>query len=188
MKKIVLLVLLVFLILDHQSYYYGFGWGIVSKKITKSAHVKILFAGSDLGNQGIIIMEDDIGSGHLIHSSEQMPIIVSSHLNRNCMEGIFVKKVLGYYFNKEQFIVKILSSNNSVENIEIKAQQYYDYYGHELFRCKNFNEKKLKYIDLDKSVSYFTYFRLVKNLSFLILVIMSIILLWKIIKYPRVRR
>jgi hypothetical protein len=188
MKKIsffTLLFLLLFLIFDCQSYYYGYGWGILSKKIPKSAHVKILFAGSDLGNQGMIIKEDDIGGVYLIHSSEKMPMIIEGSSNSSGIKRIYVKKVLGYYFDQELFIVKILSSNNNVKNINIIAQQYSDYYAHTLFECKQVNEKELKYINLDKSILYFQYFRLIKNLFFLTFIIMSIILLYKIIRVAR---
>jgi hypothetical protein len=111
MKRLYILAfsfLLVFLISDSRAYYYGYGWGIFSRKIPESAHVKILFAGSDLGNQGMIIQEDNIGGIYLIHASKDFPTIVHYLHNPHKNKAIFVKKVLGYYFDKNTFIVKII--------------------------------------------------------------------------------
>jgi hypothetical protein len=183
MKKtsfLTLLFLLVFLILDYQSYYYGLGKGFFSKKIPESVHVKILFAGSDLGYQGMIIDEDDIGGVYLIRPSSA--IIIEYPYNPNSIKQIFVTKILGYYFDRESFIVKILSSDNSIKHIKIIAQLYYDYYGHILLEWSQFNEKKFKYINLDKSISYFQYFKLIKNLFFVAFIVMSTLLLYKLIR------
>ena len=42
---------------------------------------------------------------------------------------------------------------------------------HDLSIVSGFNEKDLKYVNLDKSIMYFQYFRLLKNISFIALII-----------------
>ena len=186
MKKIVVFVILffvIFLVLDYQSYYYGFGKGFLSEKIPKSANVKILFADSDLGYQGMVVKEDAIGGVYLIHTSKQFPIITYPY-NHNS-DTIYVFKVLGYYFNYNTFIVKILSYDNEIENIKITAKKYHKnpiYYAHFMEKIYQLDKEHLKYIDLDKSISYFQHFKLVKYLCLGVFIVLSVALVGKIVR------
>lgn len=165
-QYLLLFSLIAFLILDCKSYYYGFGEGFVSKKIPNHFSVNLLFGGSDLGYQGMSLLENDIG---------RMYIIVKNK-NITTVEGVemTVGKFLGYYFNKEIFIAKILDENNKIVNVEVipkKSSLDATYIYHDLSIVSGFNEKDLKYVNLDKSIMYFQYFRLLKNISFIALII-----------------
>jgi RNA binding exosome subunit len=161
---------IIYLILDYQAYYYGLGKGYLSKKIPKKFSIHILFAGSDLRYQGMIIDESGVGGVFLFYRGSTIYL----DNNSNIENKIVVKKVLGYYFNDDNFIVKILEPGNKITTIQIIAKiskKDVSDINHSLYKITNINESKLKYINLDKSILYFQYFQLAKNISLIALVI-----------------
>lgn len=180
MKKkqyLLLFFLIAFLILDCKSYYYGFGEGFMSKRIPNHFSVNLLFGGSDLGYQGMSLMEKDIGRMYIIVKNNTITTIDGVEVT--------VDKFLGYYFNNKIFIAQILDINNKIINVQVipkRSLKDNTYIYHDLNVISTFNEKDLKHINLDKSIMYFQYFRLLKNISFIILVIYLLLNIVKLIK------
>ena len=104
MKKLIsltLIFLILFLVIDYKSYYYGFGTGFFNEKLPKE--FKITLAGSDLGNQGFII-EDQAMMGIYLMKADDSILLEK--------EEIFVNKITGYYFTKESLIVVVRDEIN----------------------------------------------------------------------------
>ena len=173
MKKILFLfisLIVLYLMMDYQAYYYGFGNGWLSKKIPSGYH--ILFAGSDLGDQGIIIEENNM-NGYLVRKDEVIEIENSPK--------ILIKKITDYFFTSHDIIVGLNDSEGNNKKIKIgirpvnkkwKEEHYFE----EVFKIN----KNYKHINLNKSLLYFKYFKLLKNLVLIFLIIVFIIL---VIKY-----
>ena len=97
-KYLIILIGIIYLGIDYQGYYYGLGKGILVKKIPES--FKIIFAGSDLGNHGVVLKEDAIGGIYLIKSH------YDAYLN-STKTDVLINDFLGYYFDKSSIIVEV---------------------------------------------------------------------------------
>lgn len=158
-----LLILIIFYLgFDYQSYYYGLGKGFIAPKIPKEFIV--IFAGSDLGNQGIILKENVIGGIYLVAKNRNI------YLKQN--DEIFIKVFSGYYFNKKNIIVEITDNANTKRYVEINTKrgkpEYTNYFFSEINKE---NIKNYHYINLNYSLKYFKFLKLIKNI---ILVAVSI--------------
>lgn len=159
---ILLLTLLVlFIYLDSKTYYYGFGSGFFSSKIPH--RFEIFFGGSDFGNQGMILMENDM---NLLIISKSGSIF----MNDDTKKKIIVNKFTGYWFNDKIIVAKVKDKNNNNRYIQVYEEVTNKLYPK--FICKEIsyshNEfERLKYIDLDKSLSYFKRLKLLKNTAFI---------------------
>lgn len=173
-----LALLCVFLVLDRKSYYYGFGNGLISSKIPD--RFEVVFAGSDLGNQGVIIEENQMGLW-IINRNDSIFV-------NNDKDKIFIQDIKGYWYNNNVIIASVLDSESKKRYIEIYEESSNELYPN--FIC---NEMKfppdefsdVDYIDLEKSLDYFKRLKLIKNLSFLLWVISVLYLLRTIIKSKR---
>ncbi|MFV5701601.1 hypothetical protein ACM55F_06980 [Flavobacterium sp. XS2P12] len=160
-------ILSVFLYLDSKAYYYGFGQGFLSAKIP--SRFSVLFAGSDLGNQGMVLKEKDLNLW-IINCNDS--IFMS-----DTEKKIMIKKFVGYWFNNKTIVAKVKDNNNKNRYIEIYEEVTNALYSN--FICKEMRYPPdeyddLKYIDLDKSLVYFKRFKLIKNLTIVLFVFMSL--------------
>ena len=175
-SKIILvcvIVLALFLYLDNKAYYYGFGKGYVSSKIP--SRFEILFAGSDLGNQGMILKENDLNL-HIIRKNDSL-------FKDEVGKKIIIKQFVGYWFDDKVIVVKLKDKSNNDRYIEVYEEVTNNPYPK--FICKETNYatnklERLKYVDLDKSLSYFKRLKLSKNIS-LILSALSLIYLFRVL-------
>ncbi|WP_291098457.1 MULTISPECIES: hypothetical protein [unclassified Flavobacterium] len=167
MKKIIILsftLLVLFFYLDSKTYYYGFGNGFFSSKIPH--RFEIYFAGSDFGNQGMILEENDM-SLLIIHKN-------GSIFMDDTKKKIIIDKFLGYWFNDKIIIAKVKDKNNNNRYIQVYEEVTNNLYPK--FICKEISYSHnefggLKYIDLDKSLNYFKKLKLIKNISFILCVL-----------------
>ena len=169
--------LIVFLYLDYRGYYYGFGFGIFNKKIPKI--FSVLYAGSDLGNQGIIIEQNEMGIYHIQGNSDYSIRTTNKEKMIWIKESqeIFVKKIKGYWFNHKVLVAKVLDKNDKERYImtyeESTNRLHPDIICEEMKHPPS-EYDNLTYIDLDKSLTYFGRFRAVKNLVFILLLFLSV--------------
>jgi hypothetical protein len=169
MKKIIvclLLLVLTFLYIDNKAYYYGQGFGLITSKIPPM--YSVLYAGSDLGYQGIIIKENDMG-GHLVRPFDSIFVQLSSGKE----DKVIVKKIIGYGFKDNSFLIKVQDVNNKLITAEI--------HGIDFVKRKKI-PPDYKYIDLDKSQYYFTRFFLVRKIIIILLILTFIYLIIKTLK------
>jgi hypothetical protein len=163
MKIVVFIISIVlFFVLDYNAYYYGFGFGVFNQKLPKEYGV--LFSGSDLGNQGIIIEDKEMMGTYLIRP--QSTIILSQPKGE-----IQVSRIIGYYYRRSEFIVVVEDSLKRKINVEIKLNPVNRKWKYEFdFYEINQVNKKLKYVNLDYPLQYFKTLKFIRN-SLLFLVI-----------------
>ena len=175
-SKIVLvfvIVLTLFLYLDNEAYYYGFGKGYVSSKIP--SRFEILFAGSDLGNQGMILKENDLNL-HIIRKNDSL-------FKDEVGKKIIINQFVGYWFDDKVIVAKLKDRRNNNRYIEVYEEVTNNPYPK--FICKETNYAldkldRLKYVDLDRSLNYFKKLKLFKNIS-LILSFLFLIYLFRVL-------
>jgi hypothetical protein len=176
-RKIILvfvIVLALFLYLDNKAYYYGLGGsGFLSSKLPP--RFEILFAGSDLGNQGMILKENDMNL-HIIRKNDSL-------FKDEVGKKTIINKFVGYWFDDKIIVAKIKDKSNNNRYIEVYEEVTNNLYPK--FICKEINYapnklERLKYIDLDKSLSYFKKLKLFKNISFF-LSALSLIYLFRVL-------
>lgn len=163
MKKVIFITsVILFFVFDYHSYYYGFGFGIFNKKLPKE--YGILFSGSDLGNQGIII-EDKVMMGTYLVKPQSSIILKPSK------KEIQVNKIVGYYFTKKEFIAVIEDSFNQKINVEIRLNPVNQKwkYEFEFYEINQIN-KKFKFINLNHSIQYFKIVKLLRNILLLFII------------------
>jgi hypothetical protein len=168
------IVFILFLYLDNKAYYYGFGNGFVSSKIPK--RFEIFFGGSDFGNQGMILIENDMKL-LIINRND------SIFMHDNPKNKIIVNKFAGYWFDDKNIIAKIKDKNNNNRYIQVYEEITNTPYPKFIIKEIKYLPNKLdnlKYVDLDKSLSYFKKLKLLKNIFF-ILFIISLFYIFKII-------
>lgn len=171
-SKIILvfiILLTLFLYLDNKAYYYGFGNGYVSSKIP--SRFKILFADSDLGNQGMILKENDMNL-HIIRKNDSL-------FNYEVGKKIIINQFVGYWFDDKVIVAKLKDKSNNYRYIEVHEEDTTNLYPK--FVCKEINYAldkvdRLKYVDLDKSLSFFKILKLFKNLSIILIFLFAIYL------------
>lgn len=166
------ILIVIYLGFDYQLYYYGLGQGWIAPKIPKD--YTILFSGSDLGNQGVILKENVIGGVYLVAKNRNV------YLDQD--NNIFIKSFLGYYFNKENIIIEITDNTKTKRYVKIMSKreslEYISYFFNEI--DEKFIEN-YRYIDLKYSLKYFKTLKFIKNSIFITIVIFILLLLKKII-------
>lgn len=171
MKKnifVILILIIIYLGFDYQSYYYGLGKGFISPKIPKE--YIILFAGSDLGNQGVILKENVIGGIYLVAKNGNI------YLKQK--DEIFIKSFLGYYFNKKNIIVEITDDVNAKRYVAINTEKVKSEYTNYFFtEINKENINNYHYIDLNHSLKYFKFFRLIKNIILVAVSLLTLLIL-----------
>ncbi|MBD0726710.1 hypothetical protein B6A10_16180 [Flavobacterium sp. L1I52] len=153
--------------MDSKSYYYGFGYGILSSKVPE--RFTMYFGGSDLGNRGVIIKENFLNLNMFYKGSKFVEITDKK-------EKVFIKDFDGYWFNNKLIIVKFKDNDNKQRFLKI-----YEEVSNDLHPKINIEEMKyaplddydLKYIDLNLDLSYLKRYRLFKNLLGFILIIVT---------------
>lgn len=170
-KKIfgILILIISYLGFDFQLYYYGLGKGLIASKIPKE--YVILFAGSDLGNQGVILKENSIGGIYLVVKNENI------YLKKD--KKIFIKSFTGYYFNNKNIIVEIIDDTNTKKYLEInteKKSEYIGYFFNEINR-KTIKKNNYKFIDLNHPLIYFKLYKLIKNITLVTGIILTFLML-----------
>lgn len=155
-----------YLYLDFKTYYYGLSYGIFNKKL--SDRLEIIFAGSDLGNQGIILKERDMNL-HIVRANDSI-------FFEGEEEPILVKKIVGYWITDKNLQINIKDKNNKNRYFEISVILIKNLYPDYIFREIKIIPNKSKYVDLDKSLKYFKTIKLIKNLFFILFLFISILL------------
>jgi hypothetical protein len=162
MKKTIFLsfiLLVTFLAIDSQTYYYGFGKGFLSDKIPN--RFSILFAGSDLGDQGMILKENDMKL-HIIRAN--------GYISMNKGDSkINIKKFIGYWFTSKTIVANVKDEKNNNRYINIYEEETNSLYPNFILKELKYKPSEfsnIKYIDLDKNLQYFKILKLVKNLIF----------------------
>jgi hypothetical protein len=166
----VIIILSLFFYLDNKAYYYGFGNGFTSSKLPR--RFEIFFGGSDFGNQGMMLMENDMNL-LIIRKNDSL-------FEDESVKKIIINQFVGYWFNDKVIVAKIKDKSNNNKYIEVYEEVTNKPYPK--FICKEINYTpnkldELKYVDLDKSLSYFKSLKIFKNIS-LILSALSIIYLF----------
>jgi hypothetical protein len=170
MKKIIfinIVLLILFLIIDSQSYYYGFGKGVFCSKIP--SRFSIVFAGSDLGNQGMILKENDMKL-HIVKINKYISIDKSN-------TKIYVKKFIGYWFTSKTIVAAVIDEKDNDRYINIYEEEtnsLYPNYICEELKYKPSEYSGIRYIDLNKSLKYFKSLNLIKKLIFVSWIIITL--------------
>ncbi|WP_068597637.1 hypothetical protein [Vaginella massiliensis] len=168
---------LAFLLIDTQTYYYGIGKGFLATKISPT--LKIKFGGSDLGNTGPIIEENDVSGVYLIAKGSD----ISTKPNND----FIVSKFKSYYFKENQLIAEVVNESNITKYISIvpiQSNNEYPNYTIEEVLLRDFKTTDYKYVNLDYSIQYF---KKLKSLRYVI-VICFILTIANIIYYWYVNR
>ncbi|MEC4049003.1 hypothetical protein OX284_006155 [Flavobacterium sp. SUN046] len=98
-----------YLYLDNKTYYYGFGYGIISTKIPN--RFEIFRADSFNENIGFYLIERDLNL-YIIFDNKMIHI-------KNQNEGIVPKKFIGYWYNNKVLLVKIIDNKGVIRYLEI---------------------------------------------------------------------
>lgn len=159
-----IITIILFLYIDNKAYYYGFSKGYISSKIP--SRFEILFAGSDLGNQGIILKENNMNL-HIIRKNDSL-------FKDEVGKKIIINQFVGYWFDDRIIVAKIKDKSNINRYIQVYEEVTNNPYPK--FFCKEINYdhnklERLKYVDLDKSLSYFKNLKLFKSISLLLSVL-----------------
>lgn len=175
--SIVSIVLLgTFLSLDGSTYYYGLGKGFIVPKIPN--RFSIIFAGSDLGNQGVVLKEKDMNTW-VIFNNNTVPL-------SNTKNKIKINIFLGYWFTSKSIIANIKDEKGNNRHIEIYEEASNSLYPK--YFCNEINFKPvtiqgIKYINLDKSLEYLKKMKFIKNTTFILWLLSTIyflkLLLWR---------
>ena len=176
-----IIVLTLFLYLDNKAYYYGFGNGFISSKLPH--RFKILFAGSDLGNQGIILKENDMNL-HIIRKNDSL-------FKDEVGKKIIINQFVGYWFDDKIIVAKIKDESNNNRYIQVYEEVTNNPYPKFICKETNYTIHKLhefKYVDLDRSLSYFKKLKLFKNISLILSVLSLMYLLRVLYKSKKVKR
>jgi hypothetical protein len=177
MKRWILVIILAtaYLIFDAQLYYYGIGFGFTSKKVPIG--FRVLFGGTDLCNEGIIIEESQLGGAQLIKE------MGSFNINNN--ESIFITKLLGYYFDEKCIIAKIMTTKDEIKFIKFICKEdpiFQDVVGKVIPQMEN--ENKYKYVNTNHTVEWFKRLQLFKHITTLCFLIVVFIIIRKSLKRP----
>lgn len=162
-------VILVFIILNNKAYYYGIGNSLFFEEFPN--FVRPRFSGSDKGNRGFYLVEKETTT-HVVDN------ILPKYLNTG--EEILVKSIYGYFFNKERIIINS-SIHNSLDRKRLVEVIYNEREGYEYKEIVNISED-MKYIDLDKDISFFKRMIFFKNLSLMLLFVSFFIWLFNQIR------
>lgn len=159
-----------YLYLDFKTYYYGLSRGLFNKKLPNN--LEILFAGSDLGNQGMILKESDMNL-HIVRPNDSIYIQSED-------KSIFIKKFTGYWVTDKNITVNIKDQKNENRYFEISVELVNNLYPNYIFKVFKILPNESTYVDLDKSLIYFKGIKLIKNLCFILFVFMTVYLFWNI--------
>ena len=176
-----IIVLTLFLYLDNKAYYYGFGNGFISSKIP--SRFEIFFGGSDFGNQGMMLMENDMNL-LLIRKNDSL-------FKDEFGKKIIINQFVGYWFDDKIIVAKIKDESNNNRYIEVYEEVTNNPYPKFICKETNYTIHKLhefKYVDLDRSLSYFKKLKLFKNISLILSVLSLMYLLRVLYKSRKVKR
>ncbi|GIZ09484.1 hypothetical protein FUMI01_22110 [Flavobacterium sp. UMI-01] len=152
--------------MDSKSYYYGFGYGILSSKVPE--RFTMHFGGSDLGNIGVII-EENFMNLMIFFKGRSVEITDKK-------EKVFIKDFDGYWFNNKLIIVKFKDNDNKQRFLKIYEEVTNDLHPKiniEEMKYAPLDHNDLKYIDLNLDLNYLKRYRLFKNLLGFILIIVT---------------
>jgi hypothetical protein len=158
-----------YLYLDFKTYYYGLSRGLFNQKLPNN--LEILFAGSDLGNQGMILKESDMNL-HIVRPNDSIYLQSED-------KSIFIKKFTGYWVTDKNIIVNIKDKKNRNRYFEISVELVDKLYPNYIFKEFKILPNESTYVDLDKSLIYFKGIKLMKNSCFILFVFMIVSLFWK---------
>lgn len=162
MRSVTFILVLIYFWTDYHSYYYGLANGFFSPKIPKE--YAILFSGSDLGNGGIILKENDIGGSHLVFDNARI---------YTKKEEVEIKKFKGYYFNKKNIIVEIVEKDNDIKyfliDSKVEKGEKFCCFFYEL--SNNMISRDYKYINIEYSLKYFRFIKIFRFIIFFIIVL-----------------
>jgi len=134
-------------IVHNKAYYYGLSSGIFSEKLPD--FVRPRFSGADLGNNGFYLIEKDV-TVHVIDSRSEIKTLSGNKIQ--------LKRINAYGFSEKDIILQITSIDDIIYflNISYQDEKGYSY--------KQVDEipRTYKYINLDKNLSYFKRFNLLK--------------------------
>lgn len=162
-----------FLYMDSKSYYYGFGYGILSSKVPD--RFTMHFGGSDLGNRGVTIKENFLNL-NMFNKGDLTEITDNK-------ERLFIKDFNGYWFNNKLIIVKFKDNDNKQRFLKIYEEVTNDLnpkINIEEMKYAPLDDNDLKYIDLNLDLNYLKRYRLFKNLLGFFLIIVTFFKLKKI--------
>lgn len=151
-----------YLYVDGIGYYYGIGKGYISKKIPDKYYID--YGTFDTKNPSVCIMDSDMNLFLICNEKEIM----------EKSQSVFVNKLLGYYFNESDVLVKILTKKNELKKYKIVQQRF-------ILMKSEIDTKKYKYVDLDYSKEYFIWIRLLIFILKILLVLYGIRIIFLLI-------
>lgn len=167
MKNLVLLLIVLiigYLLLDYQTYYYGMSKGWLSEKIPKEYYLD--YGTFDKESPSLSLMKKDMDL-FMISNGKDICLDIYCHKN------IYVKEFLGYYFNKTDVIVEILDNNFSKHYLQTAL-------GLNFKEVQIIEVEKYKYINLKNR--YIGFFLFMEYLCLFFISLILIYFIWKLFR------
>ena len=153
--------MMTYLVLDHQTYYYGLSKGWLSEKIPKEYYLD--YGTYHNEKQSTSLMEEDM---NLFLMNNRIKVCLDLY----CNNSINVNEFLGYYFNDTDVIAEISDNNSKKHYLKTSL-------GSSFTEVHTIDKKKYKYINLQNR--YIGLFLFIEYLCLFLISILSITFIWK---------